>query len=316
MKKWQLGLATVATIAMMAGCGGGSDGGGSAPKNTAKYLDSAVANIDYKCGKIEGTTDKEGTFNFEAGSDCSLSVGTIPVRQIASESLFSGAEIVESNLTVSAFLMTLDQDGNASNGITIAEGTGAALKKAGIESIPSDGIMSGVATALSEKVDGYKGTAADIEAAKKHLENTQVATLTEILSGKTFYAVGYYVEYEENDHEEKEFGLSKLTFNKDVTQSSWEILKSSEDEDVGEKGKDSIKVTSWQDYNSDVLVPALEISGNDDEGTFIETIILSERTKDYIKFISPDSCIKFYTDKAKAEAAYKKLTNGSDESTK
>jgi hypothetical protein len=300
MKNWKVGWMTIATITMIVGCGG-NGGNSNATKNTGTYIDSPVENIDYACGKIEGTTDKDGVFHFETGSGCNFSVGTIPVRQIKSDDLYPNIRQVEDNLTIAKFLMTLDNDGNASNGIEITDDVKKALEMGGIKTIPSDGNMTNIYKVLIDADIGYKGEIIDDAIAKKHLGETHISILKGLLTGMTFYGVGYSEEYEG----EKEYTLTELRFNEAVTKSVWKILKSSESEDVGETGSDKINVIS--DVINGIIVAQLQLTDYDEE-EYTKVLNYAGGSNDYIKFTSPDSCIWFYVDKTKAEAAYKKMS--------
>lgn len=120
------------------GCGGGGGGGGgSSPAAITdddpdiiqgKFI-SPIVGLRYVSGNQSGLTDINGAFSCEAGSTISFYVGDILIGTTACHSLISPVDMVpgatdETHPTVSnifAFLQTIDDDNDPSNGITITQ---------------------------------------------------------------------------------------------------------------------------------------------------------------------------------------------------
>ncbi len=126
-------------LSFLIGCGGGG-GGATAPSGTyttetAYFIDSAVEGVNYTCGDINGTTDSTGKFTYDSGK-CSvvtfklgnLTLGSIAPNSINTDDNLTIQDLVgveRTNLTdatvlkIATLLQSLDNDGNATNGIKI-----------------------------------------------------------------------------------------------------------------------------------------------------------------------------------------------------
>ena len=139
------------------------------------YVDSAVEGVTYQCGNENGTTDENGTFTFESGSDCSFTIGDINLRDINASLLEDNITIIETNETVAQLLQTLDSDGNASNGIQIPQSANSILN----ETLPSlndlnQDILEAVHDRLNaEESNEYNGTVIDKNQTIEHLNATK-----------------------------------------------------------------------------------------------------------------------------------------------
>lgn len=116
-------------LAALTACGGGSgsDDGGSNKLKQGKFLDSAVQGARFKTATQSGITDASGSFTYRSGETVSFYIGDILLGQARGALVITPVELVpaavdEYNETVSniaRFLQTLDDDGNADNGILI-----------------------------------------------------------------------------------------------------------------------------------------------------------------------------------------------------
>lgn len=190
-------LSSIAIVALVSliGCGSGSsnsnesssdneNGSGSASSSsTGHYLDSAIGGVDYACGSLSSVTDTDGKFSYELNKECTFSVGNIVLRKVSKDDLSTNSvTIIENNMTVARLLQTMDNDGDASNGINISEKIRDALKQNGI----SDRVDIGsLYNNVIVNTEGYQGHLVTETEASEHLQ----ATIKTILAGKTFYAV-------------------------------------------------------------------------------------------------------------------------------
>ena len=145
MKKYlSIAAASLLTATLFVGCGS-SDNSTSSTTNTGHLVDSAVANVDYTCGNITGTTGTNGEFEYNTGDECTFSVGKVVIGKAKPEAGVKGAGFVTpldlagvtdaTDITnpkvveISQLLIGLDSDGDPTNGITINESIKSDLAK-------------------------------------------------------------------------------------------------------------------------------------------------------------------------------------------
>ncbi|HVN71688.1 MAG TPA: hypothetical protein VMU10_06685, partial [Desulfomonilia bacterium] len=98
-------------------------------------MDSAVEGLTYETESMSGETDSQGRFFFKPGETMTFSIGGIKLGTTTARSVITPLALVigaedEKNPTViniTRFLITLDEDNNPDNGITISPETRAAL---------------------------------------------------------------------------------------------------------------------------------------------------------------------------------------------
>ncbi|WP_304545548.1 multiheme c-type cytochrome [Sulfurimonas microaerophilic] len=135
MKYATLGSIALTTLLVsgFSGCGSDSDTSSvtsTTPSLTGYYLDSAVAGVDYNTsGGYQGYTGSDGSFKFNAGDSVSLRLGDITLRNISSANLTNGKKIIETDDAVITFLQSIDDDGNATNGISVTSQTRTAVQE-------------------------------------------------------------------------------------------------------------------------------------------------------------------------------------------
>jgi len=279
------GLALSAILAL-SGCGGGGGGGSSsstATTGTGYYVDSAVSGVNYVCGDQNGTTDTEGMFKFAVGKDCTFKLGNIVLKSIAADKLIDKATIVEDNVSVAAFLQTVDVDGNASNGIQVTSEVVEAVTTALADTteVPVAEKLDSVFTALKNDVTGYSGKVVSETEAAKHLEKTYEAVTKDLLAGKTYYVVHIG---------STEHFVGKVSFNDEVTTETWTGLindTGSETETVKLEGNKLI----WTSDNS-----YSKVIGENSAGYLL--------VADYNGDDSSDGKSYLFTTQSKAEAFY------------
>jgi len=136
MKKF-LSLATIVVISSgLYACGGGGGTPGSTDTTlTGQFVDSVVANLEYQTSSgITGRTDINGYFKYKAGDTVTFKVGKVVIGETKGQELVTPLDLVadenaaendtmiqEKVKLISAFLISLDNDGNPDNGIEIEE---------------------------------------------------------------------------------------------------------------------------------------------------------------------------------------------------
>ncbi|RLA66611.1 MAG: hypothetical protein DRQ78_04050 [Epsilonproteobacteria bacterium] len=170
-------LMGAALIALNACGNNDSSNPGSTPSantTTGTYVDSAVSGVSYICGTEQGSTGENGGFTFEIGESCTFSLNGITLRNVEASALSEGITIFEDNLLVAQILQTLDNDGNASNGISIDADIVALLGG----TLPSTQAELDTLVALLLQADAngsilYDGHSVTEQEAQAHLEETR-----------------------------------------------------------------------------------------------------------------------------------------------
>lgn len=136
----QFRLCTLAAAAVfLTACGGG---GGSetiaepvttpvvAPPATftGRFLDSAVENLNYSTDSQNGATNNEGQYQYQLGENITFSIGDIELPAVEVKSLLTPLDVFATRdinhtsvVNLLRLLQSLDQDADATNGITIPQ---------------------------------------------------------------------------------------------------------------------------------------------------------------------------------------------------
>lgn len=180
----------------LASCGDDSPRPGPATLE-GRFLDSPVGGLSYHSGDRSGTTDSQGEFNYEEGKSVRFEIGDIVIGDGQGRSIMTPVDLVpgasdESDPTVSnitRFLLTLDDDGDPSNGITIAEGTRAEATGRSVDfdqsgaSFESDPNVKTVIADLTLDTTAGTRTLVSTQAAQGHLRTTLLGILAGSYSG-------------------------------------------------------------------------------------------------------------------------------------
>lgn len=183
-------FALAASVIILSACSGGGDSGSTqtvtppvtptTPTSlTGVFIDSLVAGIQYQTPTFSGTTNSAGEYDYLPGETVTFSVGGIvfgssPAGPVVTPlSLVPGAtdasDPVVNNIV--RLLLTLDDDGNFDNGITITAATTAAAAGLTVDFTATDlSADAGVNTLLA----ALSGTPALVGAtvAQTHFEET------------------------------------------------------------------------------------------------------------------------------------------------
>jgi len=163
----------------LSACGGSSSGDNNSDKSnqtntkigTRHYVDSPVEGVEYDCGNQSGITDSNGTFRFEEGKGCILSIASIVLKELNASLLENTMVIVEDNISNARLLQTLDNDGNASNGIEITKNVLKIISENNFTAVPV-GDELGTLFQEIEGAEGYQGAMVSLEDAQRHVSET------------------------------------------------------------------------------------------------------------------------------------------------
>jgi len=126
------------------GCGSGGGPTIAKPEgtyNTGYFIDSPVEGLQYTTPTWSGLTDSQGAFYYQNGEEITFSLGTVILGQTLAEGIITPVDLDSANPTTSStkviniarLLITLDQDGNPDNGITITQSVRDALNGINID---------------------------------------------------------------------------------------------------------------------------------------------------------------------------------------
>lgn len=133
-------LALCASVLLLSACGGGS-GGAPAPaapvtSSTGVFEDSTVAGLHYETPTYSGTTNSLGEYDYLPGETVTFSIGGIVLGSSKAGPLVTpltlvpgAADATDPVVTnIVRLLLTMDDDGDPSNGINISSATAKAAE--------------------------------------------------------------------------------------------------------------------------------------------------------------------------------------------
>jgi len=95
---------------------------------TGQFLDSAVAGLTYKTASQTGQTNELGEFYFQENETITFSIGGIELPSVSASLFITPLDLYQTNninqievVNLLRLLQSLDDDGDASNGISITE---------------------------------------------------------------------------------------------------------------------------------------------------------------------------------------------------
>jgi Putative Ig domain len=153
---------------------------------TGVFRSDTVIGLGYVSGAHSGLTDNSGAFTYEEGQGITFSVGAVSIGALpTAKTLVTPVDLVAQGtsasnrvLNVVRFLMMLDQDGNANNGMQIS----AAVTTAAASWAPVDFNTADLPTALgpiiqqASAADGVAHVLPDAATAQAHLRSAFYCT--------------------------------------------------------------------------------------------------------------------------------------------
>lgn len=173
-------VAAVVSVLALSGCGGGGGGGTSSSTVTGSFVDKNVEGLSYTTsGGGSGVTGAAGTFTFTSGETIHFTLGNVDFGTAIADKAVSPIDLVAGGSSTNTavlnrvrFLIMLDADGNADNGIQITDAIRSAAASWGAvdftDAINFD-IQPGVLDAMGSTGSSLLPT---ITQAQTHLESS------------------------------------------------------------------------------------------------------------------------------------------------
>ena len=200
---------TTACALVISGCGGGggsSDSSDSPTINTGVFLDSAVEGLAYSTDTQEGSTNAAGEFDYIEGEQVTFKIGDISLPPVSAQetitplTVFDTTDVTDTGVSnLSRLLQSLDEDGDATNGISFADGLQSA--SAGTTLDFTDADFANNAAVINLVANSGSSTTALIDAAsaQAHLQTT-LDTLVSggatgvetLIAGSPWYSIRVY----------------------------------------------------------------------------------------------------------------------------
>ena len=178
---------------VLSACGGGGGGTTSSGPTTQQgvFLDSAVAGLSYSSGSQSGVTGADGSFLYEQGATVTFKVGDIVIGTAPAQAIMTPISLVpgatdETDPTVAnivQFLMSIDGDGDPTNGIQISTAVTTAAAGQSLDFSLSDfDSNTSVLNAIALLTSGASTLATESDA-QAHLNDTLMSNLAGIYNG-------------------------------------------------------------------------------------------------------------------------------------
>ena len=147
-------LATLAVAGAIA-CGGSSSSSPAAGHPTAagRFIDGPVGGLHFTSGSTSGTTAADGSFTYEVGQPVTFTLGGITFGTVNGKGIVTPVDLVptanpvvpESDpkvLRIAQLLLTVDADGDPSNGISVPAAVQAAAAGKTFDFTSSEGALA------------------------------------------------------------------------------------------------------------------------------------------------------------------------------
>ena len=121
-----------AAVAVLSACGGKTSTPLPSPLD-GRFLDGPVQGLAYRTATLSGTTDATGGFRYRPGETVTFSIGGMDLPAVPGAALVTPLDVAGTSnvndpkvVNLLVLLQSLDEDGNAANGIKIPAGAAAA----------------------------------------------------------------------------------------------------------------------------------------------------------------------------------------------
>ena len=177
---------------VLAACSSGSDD--DDPLLKGRFIDSAVEGLRYEADSHSGMTDSEGRFSYRAGDNVSFYVGDVFLGDAPATPVMTPISLVDGAVdhshpkvqNIVRFLMSIDDDGDAGNGILITEETFDMLMELEIDFAAGD-FDSRMNLILGDLIEGtttVSPTLPTVDEANLHLQDSISEEVAGLYTGR------------------------------------------------------------------------------------------------------------------------------------
>jgi len=187
-------LLSIVFLALTA-CGGGGGGSESPTVSQGRFIDAAAEGIQYTSGTESGVTDANGTFTYKNGQSVTFSIGGIIIGTVSGKNIITPVDLVAGAIdetdpsvtNIVQFLLTIDEDQNALNGIQISAAMRTAAASLSVDfssaTFDSDASVQTAIDALAAVTANMTRTLVSEVVAQGHLGDSLLALMTGNYSG-------------------------------------------------------------------------------------------------------------------------------------
>ncbi len=206
---------------ILASCGGGGGGGGekastsstqasvksSNPSSSSKvasststsvavlqgqFKDTNITGLKFVSGAQSGVTNNAGTFSYEQGKTISFSIGGVTLGSTQGKALITPIDLIENGSSnhqavqnMVRFLLMLDTDGYAKNGIQLSSALQTAASSWTQIDFNSANFAQNLTTIMSaaSAADGGSHQLPDVASAQQHVEATHLCSYSGVYKG-------------------------------------------------------------------------------------------------------------------------------------
>ncbi len=180
-----IGACVILVLSILIGCSSSDSS-----QSSGIFVDSAVEGITFKTETRSGETDSRGRFTYEPGETVTFSIGGIVFGTTKGKPVITPVDLVTGALdendpvviNITRFLITLDEDNNPVNGITISAQLRAALEDVTVDFKQQDASLFAQDAAILEVInivnnlsntdESQERTLCSPQDAQEHLKNT------------------------------------------------------------------------------------------------------------------------------------------------
>ena len=180
-------ISSVILMFSFAGCGGGGT-----DIATGQFKDSNVKGLSYVSGEQSGITDTNGYFTYEVGNTITFSIGGVTLGTTIGKSVITPLDLVVSGTlnntavqNIARFLMMLDKNNDATDGIEISTAVQAAATSWSNIDFTTADLTTALANIMSsiDTEDSRTSVLPDASTASTHLESTLKCVYSGIYKG-------------------------------------------------------------------------------------------------------------------------------------
>lgn len=170
------GMVGSALVALGAGCSGGAAEQEPGPIRTGVFVDSPVANVSYTTKTLSGLTNASGEFSYRDGEEVTFSIGALRFPSATAAPVVTPMTLAGTTdttnpmaINIARLLMSLDEDGDPTNGIQVPAGAAAAAAPADVDLPVAEFEALPAVTALLENASGGSTALVPVADAVAHL---------------------------------------------------------------------------------------------------------------------------------------------------